>query len=466
MAERRKLYKGYASKWSDAANIVKLAHELPPNQSLGWDRAKYFGNGLLVSDSLEDNGLAFLRIPSVASQKPIDGWCIPPIPFRNSGYVVYPPGNVVAVTEREKRCVPGVPSLFNAQQLIGHSSIRIHFLNLRDGSPYCAPPSNVIVWEFPPGAEPIINDLIAITGSRVAMHISYYDEDLPGDALIRMILVWDWKTGELVRSCSSNGYISLNSPYQVLDLLSTGGRGLLGLNPQVVFLDEFRMALIPSELDITELAVFNTLIPQDHPGNLQRFGFPPEFRNWRARIFVDHDRDLGTPNRDEALIADPAQGVLVMDLLQFFGPHTLLVVRTQIFDQPYSVHGDSGVVPWAEWGRYVVALAPEVHLRELFTFVHGAQVVVAWAIYGDNWYQPGNPCYHVRTFNFGQGSPLPLRRGDNGTGWTALFEDGVSFTFESGIDTRGKDELRSLSNGSLFYLVSCLPQPRGSEVVG
>ena len=61
--------------------------------------------------------------------------------------------------------------------------------------------------------------------------------------------------------------------------------------------------------------MFNTLIRQDHPGNLRRFGFPSEFRNWRAKIFVDHDRDLGTPNRDEALIADPAQAVIAMEPL-------------------------------------------------------------------------------------------------------------------------------------------------------
>jgi len=227
------------------------------------------------------------------------------------------------------------------------------------------------------------------------------------------------------------------------------------------------MILIHDEWAITELAVFNTLIPQDHPGNLQRFGFPPEFHNWQARIRVDYDRDLGTPKKNRALITDPAQAVLAMELLQPVGPHALLVVRTQAFAQLYSVHEDSSIVPWTEWGRYVVVLrVPELNIPQLFTLVHGAQVMVAWAIYIGGWYQQGDPCYHVRTFNFGQGSPLPLRCRDDGTGWRASFEDGVSFTFESNIDLRGKDELRSLSDGSLFCLVSCLPQPRGSEVVG
>ena len=91
---------------------------MPPNQSSGWGRAEYFGNGLLVSDSLEDNGLAFLRVPSVANRKQIEGWTIPLIAFKIFGYTVYPPGNVVAVAEKKDKCVLGVPSLFKVQQVI------------------------------------------------------------------------------------------------------------------------------------------------------------------------------------------------------------------------------------------------------------------------------------------------------------------------------------------------------------
>jgi len=440
---------------------------VPPSQSLRWDLAKYFGNGLLVTDSLEDNGLAFLRIPSVASREPIEGWSIPPIPFQNSGYVVYPPGNVMAVIERKEKCVPGVPYLSKAQPLISRSFIRIHFLGLRDGSPHCAPPSNVIVWEFPPAVVQTMYNLIAITGSRVAMRVSYRGEDPPLDALIARILVWDWKTREIVRFCGSNGYISLSSPHQVLDLLSTDGSELVTYNARTTFLDEFRMVIIPSGLAITELVVFNTLIPQDRPGNLRRFRVPQEFRDWPAEIFVDHDRDLGTPNGDEALISDPAQAVLAIKLLRSSEPYALLVVRTQAFDQPYSEHEDLRIVPWAEWGRYVVALrVPALRASELFTLVHGAQVMVVRVSYSSDWYREGRPCYHVHAFDFGRGSPLPLRCGDNWTGWMVWFEDGVSFRFESDIDMRGKNELMSLSDGSLFHLVSCLPQPRGSEVVG
>ena len=279
--------------------------------------------------------------------------------------------------------------------------------------------------------------------------------------------MWDWRTGELVRFCGSNGYISLSSPHQVLDVLSTDRRELIKGNSQVTFLDEFLVAVIPTGWTITELVVFNTLIPQNHPGNLRRFGFPPESCGWRAKIFVDHDRDLGAPNRDEALIADPAQAVIAMEFDEAWEPRALLVVRTQVFSQPCSVHTGSSVLPWTEWGRYAVALwVPVEHVRKIFTFVHGAQVMVVRTFFSGGWDRPEHPCYHVHTFNFGRGCPLPLRRGANGTGWMALFTDGVDFRFESGTAMGVRDELGSLGDGSLFSLVSRLSQPRGSVVVG
>jgi len=113
----------------------------------------------------------------------------------------------MAVIERKEKCVPGVPYLSKAQPLISRSFIRIHFLNLRDGSPNCAPPSNIIMWEFPPRVVLTRRNLISITGSRVAMRVSYRSEDPPDDVLITRIFVWDWRTGELVSFCGSNCYI-------------------------------------------------------------------------------------------------------------------------------------------------------------------------------------------------------------------------------------------------------------------
>ena len=73
------------------------------------------------------------------------------------------------------------------------SLLRIHLLNLWDGSPCSAPPSNTITWAIPQGATMIVGGTLAITSSRVMANLSHY-----GDAA-RKMLVWDRKTGDLVR---------------------------------------------------------------------------------------------------------------------------------------------------------------------------------------------------------------------------------------------------------------------------
>lgn len=58
---------------------------------------------------------------------------------------------------------------------------------------------------------------------------------------------------------------------------------------EIVFLDEFRMAVLPDRSGITELIVFNTLIPQGSPGNLQRLRLPRRFYGLFADIHVDRN---------------------------------------------------------------------------------------------------------------------------------------------------------------------------------
>ncbi|KAF9649096.1 hypothetical protein BDM02DRAFT_1994298 [Thelephora ganbajun] len=103
LAERRKQCKDYTRKWANATSITKSTYELPPTQSSGWDNAKYFGNGLLVSSSSKDNDLAFLHVPPVASRKSVESWTISPLPFTIMCYAAYPPENVIAVAESKEK---------------------------------------------------------------------------------------------------------------------------------------------------------------------------------------------------------------------------------------------------------------------------------------------------------------------------------------------------------------------------
>lgn len=249
-------------------------------------------------------------------------------------------------------------------------------------------------------------------------------------------------------------------PPQVLELASIG----VGLcqDTQVIFLDEFRMIISPDKSGMGELTVFNTLFPQDHPGNLRRLALPQQFHDRRVRIHVDHDRPLGRPNGKEPLIADPAQTVLIVEFVSDWDPPVPLVVTMQVFvGQTHLTHRDSPV-PWDEWTRDSVVMDVQIPMRgnELQTFVHGAQVVVALALCTDTDLCDWPEFYHgVQTFDFSrQGrSSMPLWGGGHGgTKRVLLFEEGGCLKFDQG-EVPWK-RLSSLSDGTLLYLVSFLSQ--------
>lgn len=98
----------------------------------------------------------------------------------------------------------------------------------------------------------------------------------------------------------------------MLDLSSTDESGLLTENSLAMFLDEFRVAIIPNMSAAAELAVFDTHIPRDHVGHLRRLEFPPEFRN--NPVNIRFDQNFGTRNEDEVFLADRVQAVVVIEL--------------------------------------------------------------------------------------------------------------------------------------------------------
>ena len=107
MTERRKLREEYAQRWTGGLDLVKSTKAPLSRQFVERGNAAYFGNGHLAIDPVERNGLTFLRIPPPASQKPVEGWNIPPFAYDIVGYAAYPPENVIAVAERGEKCVTG-----------------------------------------------------------------------------------------------------------------------------------------------------------------------------------------------------------------------------------------------------------------------------------------------------------------------------------------------------------------------
>ena len=211
--------------------------------------------------------------------------------------------------------------------------------------------------------------------------------------------------------------------------------------------------------------MFNTLIPQDHPENLRQLELPHYFHGRNVKMRVDHDRPLGTSNRDEPLIADPAQVVLVMELTGGWKPRFLLAVSTQtLVGQTCSTYGGSRV-PWDEWGRDAVVVEVQIPGRVPHAFVRGAQVIVAWERDVSIWSRQ----YSVQTFEFSRRGRSTLQVLSGGGGVevkSVLLKDEGSFTFEPVDSTRSPGDLRLLSDGSLFHPASCLSQSVGNEVVG
>jgi len=76
-------------------------HELP--EELGPYSTIVCGRNLIALRNLQHNGLHFLRLPPVMSQKPIERWSIPPLPFRLKAFAVYLLDGIIAATEGKER---------------------------------------------------------------------------------------------------------------------------------------------------------------------------------------------------------------------------------------------------------------------------------------------------------------------------------------------------------------------------
>ena len=229
---------------------------------------------------------------------------------------------------------------------------------------------------------------------------------------------------------------------------------------QVKFLDEFRIIILVNKFDTMELLVFDTLIPQDHPGSSWELELPQRFHNWAATIYTDHERQLGVPDRGEPFIADPNQAVLVIQLKNYLpGGLAFLIVRVQaLIEESRPTHADHRV-PWDEWGRDAVVAEDLVRSVGWCIFVHGAQVVVTQT---DPFRDQQKYEKSLRTFDFSRRgcSSLPLWGGEGGgTQRTVPSEDEGLARPAPGDGATPVGQLRSLNDGSLFCPVSCPSGP-------
>jgi hypothetical protein len=84
------------------------------------------------------------------------------------------------------------------QRLIMRRSIHIHFLSL-DGTLYGTPPSGRITYEYLSRSLFVVSQL-AVTRSRVMGLLLAWDETNTRTERVKVLVVWDVKTGDLVSS--------------------------------------------------------------------------------------------------------------------------------------------------------------------------------------------------------------------------------------------------------------------------
>ena len=137
----------------------------------------------------------------------------------------------------------------------------------------------------------------------------------------------------------------------------------------------------------------------------------------------------------------------------------LLVVRMQVLVEQSRLICTDPHILWDEWRGDVVVMNVPRSDTGVEVFVHGAHVTLMWSPYDTEW--------ALQTFDFSRWgcSSLPLwADGGGGTERSVLFEGEGGLGFDvCGYVTPGGN-LWSLSDGSLFYLVSHFPQSVGSEV--
>ena len=177
-----------------------------------------------------------------------------------------------------------------------------------------------------------------------------------------------------------------------------------------------------------ELLVFNTFVPQDHPGSVRRFKFWPDCRG-RNPCRSRYDRTLGMVYRDVPLMADPTQAVFVMELSpEPPRPGVFLVLRVQPLIEIACSSRTDVQIPWDEWGRgSVVMEVPEAQVNPICLItIHGAHVLVM--------------CYgalarSLHVFDFSRRGCAALPPSDEngfGTERRVAFKDGRSCMLEEG----------------------------------
>ena len=87
LAERRMLCKEHVDKWTGTAKVVRRVYNVPVGPQVNHGIA-LGGDLLALHQSYKYDCPKFLRVPPAVSQRSVEGWSVPRLPFEVSGFAV------------------------------------------------------------------------------------------------------------------------------------------------------------------------------------------------------------------------------------------------------------------------------------------------------------------------------------------------------------------------------------------
>lgn len=138
--------------------------------------------------------------------------------------------------------------------------------------------------------------------------------------------------------------------------------------------------------------MFNTLVPQGHPGDLRRLELPMEYR-WKIPIIhLGSNGLLETSTRNGPLAVDSNQAICLIDSLSHGGPRTVYVLQIRhLVEHASSVRAEVRI-PWCEWGRYAMTMRSPAGRSFKPVIIHGSHLLAMFSVENDKW---------LDTFDFG-----------------------------------------------------------------
>jgi hypothetical protein len=242
-----------------------------------------------------------------------------------------------------------------------HRFVKIHLLDLTDGSPHEIPLKKVLPLDLGHYRGPRVIDT-QISDSRIALVVEVSSFTMARSR--KELIAWDWKTGEVVSDIPSRETRLNLTLTQVLDH-SSDDPDISPAIPNITtirFLEGSWLLALSHRIYVSQLLVFNTLLPQQDPRSWRVLDLPPLFKpNPDYRIFTQYEKPLADCPE---FSVDPAQRIFVLVCHM----ERALAVTVEPFIQYMHREHANPWIAWDEWGEEVITvhLPPDASSIQLY----------------------------------------------------------------------------------------------------